>query len=522
MNRHHVTGGFMQSLLLAGPGVIIGAFLMASFVMYVLPLNWSWSLALVFGAITSATDTVAVVAVMKNAGASAKLTILIIGESLLNDGCAMVMFALFLNLLRGESYDFGGVILYFVKIISASVLIGIGFGLVSVWLLSRANRSLTKDDTTIQIAITFCTAYLVFFVAEYECEVSGVLACCVAGYMLAWKAPPLILEPETMHHVWGMIEWAANTIIFMLAGLIIGKEAVNNVNAMDWLYLIVLYIVLILIRAIVVLVLYPFLSNIGLKCTWRDAVFISWAGLRGALAVSLALIVYHDKEADVSRTDGHRVLFFVGGIAALTFFINAVFASNVLDYLGLLTTETSPDKILVLKQVQKRLRKKSFDLVMQLAKEMRIQDAATVVKHNSLLKSYIKSAGDREPKVTESMRSVSYGSQVSDKVSFKKRAYFNHYGFETADPKTLKSPLTDGLGARAMSRASDWLLTMRRGSTEPVMSGLQAYVRTVFLEIVRVHYWKCIEGGKLPRESYATQTLLYSIEKTLDKVTEVH
>jgi hypothetical protein len=158
---------------------------------------------------------------------------------------------------------------------------------------------------------------------------------------------------------------------------------------------------------------------------------------------------------------------------------------------------------------------------MQLAKEMHINDPASVVKHNSLLKSYIKSAGDREPNVTESMRSVSYGSHVSDKVNQKKKAYFNHYGFETTDPKTLKSPLTDGLGARAMSRASDWLLNMRRGSTEPVMSGLQAYVRTVFLEIVRVHYWKCIEGGKLPRESYATQTLLYSIEKTLDKVTEV-
>ena len=83
-------GGFLQSVLLAGPGVVIGAVLMGVFAKFMLPYDWSWNLAMVFGSILSATDPVAVVALLKSAGASPKLTILIVGESLLNDGTAMV------------------------------------------------------------------------------------------------------------------------------------------------------------------------------------------------------------------------------------------------------------------------------------------------------------------------------------------------------------------------------------------------------------------------------------------------
>lgn len=78
--RHHVKQVFSQALLLAGPGVLLGAFFMALFVYFGTTLKWSWYLCMVFGSILSATDPVAVVALLKNAGASPKLTILIIGK----------------------------------------------------------------------------------------------------------------------------------------------------------------------------------------------------------------------------------------------------------------------------------------------------------------------------------------------------------------------------------------------------------------------------------------------------------
>ena len=527
---HHVKGVFSQSLLLAGPGVGLGAILMASFAKFALPYNWSWNLCMVFGSILAATDPVAVVALLKNAGASPKLTILIIGESLMNDGTAMVLFNLFFNMMQGDTYDFGGIVVYFVQMALGAPLLGVAFGLVTVYLMRLADRTMSHDDVTVQIALTFCCAYLVFFTAEYECEISGVLACVGAGLMLAWKAPPLVLDPETMHHVWGMVEWVANTIIFMLAGLIIGQESVNKVQAMDWAYLIVLYIMLSLFRCVIVFVLYPLLSTTGLKCSRKDAIFVSWAGLRGALAMSLALLVKKSNDINISDVDSDRVFFFVGGIAAITILVNAVFASTILDMLGLLSSEESPDKMMVLKQVQKRLRKKTVDLVMSLSKEMNIKEPSDVIMHNSLLKNYIKRTNsnsgidvDEVDWITDAMRNVSGvgPNALSQQLSMSKNpiAFYNAYGFEKSGRSMLSQDSNSGHLPRALSRASEWLLHGNRDQ-DGIFSDLQAYIRAVFLEIVRVQYWQHIEAGKLPRESYATQSLLYSIDIALDRKQE--
>lgn len=103
-------------------------------------------------------------------------------------------------------------------------------------------RPLSSIDTTVQTAITVCCAYLVFFTAQFSAEVSGVLACCAAGLMLSWLAPPLILDPHTLHTIWGFIEWVGNTLIFLLAGLIIGgTQEESTINISDVGYTIILY-----------------------------------------------------------------------------------------------------------------------------------------------------------------------------------------------------------------------------------------------------------------------------------------
>lgn len=308
--RHHVKGGFAQSLLLAGPGVIIGAFIMASFVYYVIPVDWSWNLCMVFGSILAATDPVAVVALLKSAGASPKLTILIVGESLMNDGTAMVLFSLYFNMLKGDSYTPGEVILFFFKMAIGSPIFGMCSGLVSIYWISLLNKPLSPDDVTCQIAITICCAYLTFFIAEYEFEMSGLLATCGAGVAFAWLAPPLILEHDSLHHVWGILEWAGNTLLFLLAGVIIGKETLDVISFVDWVYLFVLYLFLLLLRAFIIALLYPVLSSVGLKCDKQDAKFMAWAGLRGALGMALALIVQSNRtagEADISSNEASKV-----------------------------------------------------------------------------------------------------------------------------------------------------------------------------------------------------------------------
>ena len=84
--------------------------------MLVLP-DWDWKLCFVFASIVSATDPVAVVAILKSAGASPQLTTLIIGESLMNDGSAMIFFTLFFGMLEGKTYSGGDIFLYFLEMI---------------------------------------------------------------------------------------------------------------------------------------------------------------------------------------------------------------------------------------------------------------------------------------------------------------------------------------------------------------------------------------------------------------------
>ena len=287
LNFYHVKGGFVQALILAGPGVLIGAALMGVVAKYMLPYNWNWNLALTFGSILSATDPVAVVALLKSAGASPKLTILIVGESLLNDGTAMVLFTIFYESLNGRVYTPASISYFFACAAFGSVFLGLFCGFLIIRWLRTANRPLKEIDTTIQIAITITCAYLIFFVAQYVLKISGVLACCGAGIVLAWLAPPVILSHETMHHVWGMIEWTLNTLIFLLAGLIIGNRVIDKVDALDWMYVVVLYVLLMVVRSITIGLLYPFLSTIGHKCTRNEAIFMSWAGLRGVRTIRI-------------------------------------------------------------------------------------------------------------------------------------------------------------------------------------------------------------------------------------------
>lgn len=475
---HHVKGGFSQSLLLAGPGVIMGAFIMGMFVYFVIPVDWSWNLCMVFGSILAATDPVAVVALLKSAGASPKLTILIVGESLMNDGTAMVLFTLYFNMLKGDSYGGGDIILYFLKMAIGSPLFGMCSGFVAIYWISLLNKPLSPDDVTCQIAITIFCAYLTFFVAEFEFEMSGLLATCGAGVAFAWLSPPLILEHESMHHVWGILEWCGNTLLFLLAGVIIGKETLEIISFMDYVYLLVLYIFLIALRAVIVGLLYPILSNVGLKCDRNDAKFMVWAGLRGALGMALALIVQSNRtagEADISNGDASKLFFFVGGIAALTLIINATTAGLVLEYLGLLK-EADDDKLLVLDQIRKSLRKRVFKQVEVIQKELHIDSVDKIIKYNSLLR------------------------EDSNAWEFHGHTSRLSRGSADTDPNPNNRSLS------------------RRDSAAEIMPDLLSYVRTIFLSIVRVEYWHRIEDGSLPREAPATQTLLYSIDNALDRV----
>jgi NhaP-type Na+/H+ or K+/H+ antiporter len=578
LNWYHLKGGFIQSVILAGPGVLIGAALMGVFTKLLLPYDWNWNLAMTFGSILSATDPVAVVSLLKSVGASPKLTILIVGESLLNDGSAMVLFTIFFNALNGKTYTAGGIIGFSLAAAIGSVFLGIAFGFITVRWLRSANRPLKESDVTIQIAITICSAYLTFFVAQYSLGISGVLACCGAGAMLSWLAPPIILNHESMHNVWGIIEWGLNTLIFLLAGLIIGHRVIATVNGMDWLYMIILYGLLMAIRAVTIILLFPFISGIGHCCTRNEAVFMSWAGLRGALGMALALIVENDGPEDLDDQT-KRLFFYVGGIAAITLVVNATTSKSLLYSLGLLTTN-SAEKMLVTNQIKKKLRKKMNKVVQQMTKEFSftekdleevrltcslLQEEGFIpyyddtVRMSALLAENVEQPShESDPLVNRSalpdsshpysleegpsMRSATAVVQLpttsqdgptairqqSNRVSRVASKADRSYRLKSRAISGILSPtahhqqiaVSNSLRVRRMSRLLS--STQRIGMNRTLIDReLLTYIRCIFLEIVRVKYWHFIEIGKLPRLSFSAQFLLYTVEVGLDETTTI-
>jgi NhaP-type Na+/H+ or K+/H+ antiporter len=173
-----------QSLLLAGPGVIISTVCTAVFGMIIFPYGWSWPVALLFGAILSATDPVSVVAALDEIGAPSKLTVLIEGESLLNDGSAYVLFLIFKSMAAGTHGDeevvkiwfvdaadrkhVYGMFMWFVQLAFGGPLVGWICGILASSLLMVCHADLLPE-----VSILLLSWWGTFYLAENVFHVSG-------------------------------------------------------------------------------------------------------------------------------------------------------------------------------------------------------------------------------------------------------------------------------------------------------------------------------------------------------------
>ncbi|KAH6557469.1 hypothetical protein KP509_1Z112500 [Ceratopteris richardii] len=230
MEVHQIKRCLVQMVLLAGPGVAISTFSTGALIWCTFPYSWSWNLSLLLGGLLSATDPVAVVALLKELGASKKLNTLIEGESLMNDGTAIVIFRLFLELVLGQSFTAGTVVLYLARVALGGVALGGAFGLVSVlWL------GLVFNDTVIEITLTLTVSYIAYYTAEDLAEVSGVLSVITVGIFfavfgrLAFKGE----TQESMHYFWEMVSYIANTLIFILSGVVIAEYILKSQNSIE-------------------------------------------------------------------------------------------------------------------------------------------------------------------------------------------------------------------------------------------------------------------------------------------------
>ncbi|XP_019170475.1 PREDICTED: sodium/hydrogen exchanger 7 isoform X3 [Ipomoea nil] len=350
MEMHQIKRCIVQMILLAGPGVVISTFFLGCALKLTFPYNWSWKTNLLLGGLLSATDPVAVVALLKELGASKKLSTIIEGESLMNDGTAIVVYQLFLRMVLGWSFNWGSIIRFLLQVSLGAVAIGLAFGVASVlWL------GFIFNDTVIEITLTLAVSYVAYFTAQEVADISGVLTVMTLGMFYSAVAKTAFKGEgqQSLHHFWEMVAYIANTLIFILSGVVIADGILRSENFFktheySWGYLILLYVLVQVSRIVVVGALFPLLRCFGYGLDWKEATILVWSGLRGAVALSLSLSVKRssDDSSYINPETGILFVFFTGGIVFLTLIINGSTTQFILRILSMDRLSTAKRRIL--------------------------------------------------------------------------------------------------------------------------------------------------------------------------------
>ncbi len=309
---------FSVIAVMATLGVMISAGVTAAGMHYL--AHWQWMSAAVFGVLIAATDPVSVIATFKEAKAQGRLLVLIEAESLLNDGTAAVAFGVVIAFASGAPLTPDEVVWMLVKMIGGGVLCGGAIALGALLLMGRTN------DHLVEIALTTIAAYGSFLVADHF-GLSGVLATITAGLVMAnFKKFGAFSErgAEAVHAFWEYAAFIANSLVFLL----IGMSGTRHFSGPRVFSAVAAIVLVTLGRAASV---YPccFLFRATLlRVSSKHQHALFWGGLRGALALALALGL----PSDIPLHDDIIAVSFA--VVAFSVFVQALSMTPFLRRLG--------------------------------------------------------------------------------------------------------------------------------------------------------------------------------------------
>jgi monovalent cation:H+ antiporter, CPA1 family len=243
---------------------------------------------LLLGAILATTDPVAVVAIFRGIGAPRRLTLLVEGESLLNDAAAIALFGLFVAMITGaRAASVSGAMLEFVKDFAG----GLAFGFV-VGRLSFVVSPWLRDHRLAETTLTVALAYLTFVVGEHYLGVSGVVAAVSTGLVVSYEGRRRLSPSawEGLARNWEQIGFWASSLIFLFAAMLV-PGLLRHAGFREITLLAVVILAATAARAVTLYGLLPLLTAVGLGQRVQNSykLVILWGGMRGAVSLALAL-----------------------------------------------------------------------------------------------------------------------------------------------------------------------------------------------------------------------------------------
>lgn len=313
-------------ILLAVPGVILTAAFLAAGIHYTTGVGWGT--AVLFGTIMSATDPISVLAIFKRLGVPRRLATILEGESLFNDGTSLVLFNIVLGiLLTGQMGNLGISVENFIFVVLGAVVLGALTGYGVSFLMSRV------DDYLLETAVTLVTAYGAYLLAE-RLGVSGVIAVVVAGLVLGNFGRNLAMSPTTRLAVsssWEFFGFIANSLIFLLIGLELNVDRLRQYVVPTGLAIASALVV----RAIVVVGSSWILRYIHRPLPYKWQGVLIWGGLRGSLALAMALSLPFYLQPGVPFPDRDLIQAMTFGVILFSLLVQGLTMGRLLQRLGI-------------------------------------------------------------------------------------------------------------------------------------------------------------------------------------------
>lgn len=314
INLQHLKSKKWEISILASLGTIASAFLVGTAVYYLLPLigiHLQYIYCMLFGALISPTDPIAVLALFKSLKAPKETSILLEGESLFNDGVGIVIFlTIYQVAFNGVSPTFTSVSLLFLK----QAIGGVAFGYILGWIVIKLMKPIRDDHMTVFLTLTVVTGGYAF--ADYL-GLSGPLAMVVAGIVIGNIGKQRYLsEHQGMHlmQFWEILDEIFNAILFLMIGF---ELLVIEISGPQFIAGLLAIPLVLFIRFLTVAL--P-LSVMKHKRTeyWPMTALLTWGGLRGGLAVALALALPTGEYRNVILTMTYCIVVFAILVQGMT------------------------------------------------------------------------------------------------------------------------------------------------------------------------------------------------------------
>lgn len=299
---------------LATVGTVASTFLVGTLFWYLsrgLGFEIGYTYCLLFGALISPTDPIAVLGILKSVGAPKSLELKITGESLFNDGIGVVIFIVLLELATGgQEPSAEHIALLFAEEALGGIVFGLVLGGIAYWMLSKV------DNYSVEILITLAVVMGGYSLAV-AIHTSGPIAMVVAGLVIGNHGRALAMSERTREHLdlfWELVDEILNTVLFVLIGLelLILELAGNALTAG------LIAIPMVLLARFVCVGVPVRVLEFRRSFTPGAIRILTWGGLRGGISVALALSIPTGPERDLILTVTYVVVVFSILVQGLT------------------------------------------------------------------------------------------------------------------------------------------------------------------------------------------------------------